>query len=190
MSAPELASPRKLIHSLVDPEAVALQYSVEQFLYREADLLDTWRWRDWLDLFTDDMRYFMPVRKNRLRRQRGESEFTSGTHMAHFDDSKRSMMVRVGQMESGRHWAEDPPSRCRHLFSNVRIDESVGDVHEFGVQSNFLCYRNRLESEVDIWAGERHDILRVSDEGEFRIASRAILLDQNVILSKNLSVFF
>ena len=174
----------------VSLDEVLLQHKVEQFLYREANLLDTWEWREWLDLFTEDMSYFMPVRRNRLRRQRGDSEFTSGTHMAHFDDNHASMMVRIGQLESGRHWAEDPPSRCRHLFTNVRLDLGVGGANEFEVKSNFLCYRNRLEAEVDIWAGERHDILRVDDEGSLLIAARKILIDQNVILSKNLSVLF
>jgi biphenyl 2,3-dioxygenase beta subunit len=58
------------------------------------------------------------------------------------------------------------------------------------VKSNFICYRNRLQDEVDIWAGERIDLLRRDEEQELHIARRKILLDQNVVLSKNLSVFF
>jgi 3-phenylpropionate/cinnamic acid dioxygenase small subunit len=58
------------------------------------------------------------------------------------------------------------------------------------VKSNFICYRNRLADEVDIWAGERTDLLRRDEEQELLITRRKILLDQNVVLSKNLSVFF
>jgi biphenyl 2,3-dioxygenase beta subunit len=58
------------------------------------------------------------------------------------------------------------------------------------VKSNFICYRNRLQDEVDIWAGERSDSLRRDEERKLHIAGRKILLDQNVVLSKNLSVFF
>jgi biphenyl 2,3-dioxygenase beta subunit len=167
---------------------IVLQHQVEQFLYYEAELLDTWLWSEWLELFTEDMHYFMPLRKNRLRRQRGDDELTHGIHMAHFDDDRKSMEVRVRQKESGRHWAEDPPSRCRHLITNVRIDHSIGTRDELGVKSNFLCYRNRLESEVDLWAGERKDVFRYSGDS-FLIAKRTILLDQNVVVAKNLSVF-
>ena len=39
--------------------------SVEQFLYREARLLDERRFHEWLQLFTDDVRYFMAGRSNR-----------------------------------------------------------------------------------------------------------------------------
>jgi biphenyl 2,3-dioxygenase beta subunit len=60
---------------------------------------------------------------------------------------------------------------------------------EYDVWSNFLVYRNRLESETDIWAGERRDVLRAVGES-FEIAKRTILLDQNVVQSKNLSVLF
>ena len=38
---------------------------VEQFLYREARLLDERRFHQWLQLFTDDVRYFMAGRSNR-----------------------------------------------------------------------------------------------------------------------------
>jgi len=57
------------------------------------------------------------------------------------------------------------------------------------VRSIFFIYRSRLECEVDTWAGERFDRLR-PDGDSFKIARRVILLDQNVVLSKNLSVFF
>lgn len=38
---------------------------IEQFLYREARLLDDRQFQEWLDLLTDDIRYWMPVRSNR-----------------------------------------------------------------------------------------------------------------------------
>jgi len=176
-------------------ERVVLQHRIEQFLFTEAQLLDHWQWDRWLELFADDILYWMPVRKNRLRRQRNQDEVPQGIEMAHFYDDFDSLRIRVSQMQSGTHWAEDPPSRCRHLVTNVRVSRSVandapdGTPQEYEVLSNFLVYRNRLESETDIWAGERRDVLRVVDEG-FKIAKRTILLDQNVVQSKNLSVLF
>jgi len=65
----------------------------------------------------------------------------------------------------------------------------VDDENKLSVRSNFLCYRNRMQDEVDIWVGERRDILIESD-GKLRIESRTVYLDQSVILSKNLNVFF
>ncbi|MCX2962786.1 aromatic-ring-hydroxylating dioxygenase subunit beta [Gordonia aquimaris] len=166
------------------------QHAVEQFLFAEAELIDEWQWRTWFDLFTDDAHYRMPIRRNRLRRQRkiDEADDLNGLEVAHFDDDKASLEMRIEQLESGMHWAEDPPSRSRHLVTNVRVQPADVD-GEYFVRSNFFVYRNRLEAEVDLWAGERRDVLRLVD-GSFRIADRIILLDQNLILAKNLSVFF
>ncbi len=78
------------------------QYDVEQFLYLEAQLLDDWHYREWFNLLADDLRYWMPVRKNRLRRQRIEDEVAPrGIEMAHFDDDKKSMEIRIMQKETG-----------------------------------------------------------------------------------------
>ncbi|QXJ22608.1 aromatic-ring-hydroxylating dioxygenase subunit beta [Actinomadura graeca] len=180
-------------------EAMLLQYRVEQFLYREAQLLDGWLWDEWAELFAEDVRYWMPLRKNRLRRQRTADEAPQGIEIALIDDDHTALRTRVDQMKSGQHWAEDPPSRCRHLVTNVRVTPAGGERAGDGadgarsaglrVRSNFIVYRNRLETEVDIWAGERQDVLRPAGDS-FRIAARTILLDQNVVLSKNLSVFF
>ena len=46
----------------------ALIREVEQFLYHEARLLDERRLHEWLDLLTDDVRYWMPVRTTRYAR--------------------------------------------------------------------------------------------------------------------------
>ena len=168
--------------------APELQLEIEQFYYREAELLDDHRYPEWLELFSHDARYWMPTRANRLLRERAQEVSAEG-EFALFDDNKKTLSWRVKQMDSVTHWAENPRSRTRHLVSNVRVAPAKFD-SEYDVKSNFICYRNRLSDEVDIWAGERCDLLRRDEEQELHIARRKILLDQNVVLSKNLSVFF
>jgi biphenyl 2,3-dioxygenase beta subunit len=173
--------------ALVAPE---LQQKIEQFYYYEAELLDEWKFSAWYDLFTEDTHYRLPIRRNRLRRQRFADETAPrGIEMAHFDANKQTLGIYVKQRESGTNWAEDPCSRSRHVISNIRIKPSAEEAGAFDVRSNFIVYRNRLEAEVDLWAGERFDRLRPAG-GLYGVADRVILLDQNVVLSKNLSVFF
>ena len=57
------------------------------------------------------------------------------------------------------------------------------------VRCRFLVYRNRVETETDILVGKREDLLRRVG-AQWQIARRKILLDQNVLLSKNLTFFF
>jgi 3-phenylpropionate/cinnamic acid dioxygenase small subunit len=73
------------------------------------------------------------------------------------------------------------------MVYNVQIDGIEGD--EIQVHCSFILYRNRLETEVDIWCGYRDDVLR-RVAGQLKIARRKIVLAQNVITAKNLSVFF
>ncbi|WP_433634959.1 aromatic-ring-hydroxylating dioxygenase subunit beta [Nocardia sp. CA-120079] len=167
-----------------------LQYEIEQFLYREARLLDSWQWPQWLALFEDDIRYWCPLRTNRPRREIAK-ETSSYGELSHFDDDRHSLGVRVDRLGTGMAWAEEPPSRTRHLITNVLIDEvGVADPFEVDVTSNFLLYRTNSETSTDIWAGCRHDRLRRRDNESFGIARRTILLDQAVLTSKNLSVMF
>lgn len=165
-----------------------LQFEIEQFYYYEADLLDSHQYDAWLGLFAADVRYRMPSRANRLMRDRGKENSKEG-EVSLFDDDITTLGWRVKQLSQLTHWAENPRSRTRHLVSNVRVVPSAAE-NEFRVHSNFVCYRNRLQDEVDIWAGERQDLLRGGDGKRFSIAERIVLLDQNVVLSKNLSVFF
>ena len=54
---------------------------------------------------------------------------------------------------------------------------------------NFIMYRTRGETEEDFYVGSREDVLRQEDGG-WKIAYRKVVLDQNVLLAKNLSNFF
>ena len=60
---------------------------------------------------------------------------------------------------------------------------------ELKVYSNFMVYRNRAETEQDFYVGGRQDVLRHVN-GAWKIARRTIILDQNVLLAKNVSIFF
>src|SRR5262245_20718179 len=91
------------------------------FYIREAWLLDARRYDDWLDLFTDDVLYFMPRRKNVSRRDL-DRELTEPGDLALFEDSKLDLQVRVARLDMGTAWAEDPPSRTRHLIGNLMVD--------------------------------------------------------------------
>ncbi|MCD5422492.1 3-phenylpropionate/cinnamic acid dioxygenase subunit beta [Rhodococcus pyridinivorans] len=169
-------------------------FEVEQFYYEEAELLDDGRFTDWLDLLADDLEYWMPTRSNRLRRQQALSIAARG-EAAFYDETKESLAWRIRRFDSGMAWAEDPPSRTRHLVTNVVVRyvdpaEHPGFTEEdLLVRSAFLVYRNRLEREENIFAGGRTDILRRAGTG-LRVAHRTILLDQNILQSKNISTFF
>lgn len=164
-----------------------LRHRVEDFFYLEAELLDERRLREWLELFTDDVHYWMPVRYNPLERPKDLNEELSGPGESYyFNDNKETLRIRVERFYSKSAWAEMPPSRTRHLISNIRIRQDNGV--QLDVDSNFLVYRTRMEKDEDIFVGTRKDILRRVNK-ELKIARRKILLDQAVLGAKNISVF-
>ena len=176
-----------------DPLAMLLlKQDVEAFLYHEANLLDDRRYEEWLDLLSDDVRYWVPMRRN-VKFGELEREFTrEGQDINWFDEGKATLTQRVRQILTGVHWAEEPLSRLSHLVTNVEIldaSPTPADAEEVSLRCRFIIYRNRVETETDLLVGRREDSLR-RVEGEWQIAKRQVFLDQNVLLAKNLTFFF
>jgi 3-phenylpropionate/cinnamic acid dioxygenase small subunit len=171
----------------------ALKQEIEDFLYMEADLLDRREFRQWLDLLADDLVYFMPIRRNVKFGQHAEKENTrQGEGISWFDEDKWTLGKRVEQILTGVHYAEEPRPRVTHMVSNVRLLEvspSVEDPAEVVAGCRFLVYQNRVEYESNTFVGRRTDRLR-RQGNSWLIARREMILEQNVLLAKNLSILF
>lgn len=166
-----------------------LQHEIEQFYYKEAHLLDNRKFEEWFSLLDDEVHYYMPIRTNRIQREQ-KLEYGKLGDYAHFDDDIIMMRGRLRKLKSDVSWSENPASRTRHIVGNVII-ESVHGGSAYAVNTAFIVYRNRIERQVDIFAGERHDLIRrAHNDLGFMILKRTILLDQSTILSNNLSFFF
>jgi 3-phenylpropionate/cinnamic acid dioxygenase small subunit len=164
-----------------------LHYEIEQFLFREAWLLDKHRFHEWLALFADDAHYWMPARETIPESAppvNPELELAG----ALFNDDKAFLALRVQRLDTGLAHAEQPPSRTRHLIGNVQVlarDDLLGEAQ---VHSCFLLFQSRLESSEHLFSGEREDVLRRVD-GQWRIARRKVLLD-HTRLPRVLTTFF
>ncbi len=165
----------------------ATTHGIAEFLYREAELLDDGRYREWLGLVTDDIHYQVPIRVAK-ERGAGDNAITGvATNMFHLDEDHDSLELRVDRLETGFAWAEEPPSRIRHFVSNVRAEPVEGREDEMVVRSSVLIYRSRWDRPGhDLLSGERHDVLRRVDGG-WRLARRRVILDNTTLPTLNLS---
>jgi 3-phenylpropionate/cinnamic acid dioxygenase small subunit len=155
----------------------------ENFLYREARLLDNWRLRDWLALVSEDIDYRIPIRVTR--------ETTAGPG---FSDSTFNMLedwpslkARVARLEHEYAWAEDPPSRTRRFVTNVVATGKTDDgrVH---LESYLMLFRSKADQlTFELISCERQDLLR-NDGGQWKLSKRLVLLDHTVVPSRYLSV--
>lgn len=168
-----------------------LMREIQDFFFAEADLLDERDYDAWLELLTEDIVYWMPLRKN-VSYENRHKDITEENDMAWIHDDKDTLRKRVRQIQTGIHWADEPVSRVSHLITNIRLVDSINSLDEgekATTKCRFIVYRNRVEDETDFLVGRREDVL-LRSEGRLMVARRKIILDQSVLLAKNLTMFF
>lgn len=153
--------------------------AIEQLLYREAHLLDEHRFKEWLDLLTDDIEYLMPLTEHI------QGKVPPAGHPIIRDD-KATLMARVAKDDTGFSHVEIPVSMTCHMIGNVLIDEEIeGEVQ---VKSSFIVRQARKLRDEAWWVGRRDDRVRRVD-GSWRICRRTVHLDATV-LPRGISIFF
>jgi phthalate 3,4-dioxygenase subunit beta len=158
--------------------------AAHRFLIEEAAMLDARDWARWLGLLADEVRYVMPVRVTTVV----DAGYDARADMAHFDEDRYALGKRVERLLTEHAWTEDPPSRTRHLVTNVRTFPATED-GEIEVESTLLLFRSRGDDrDAEYVCASRHDVLR-EDGDRHLLASRRITVDESVLRTQNLAVF-
>jgi p-cumate 2,3-dioxygenase subunit beta len=139
---------------------------VEDFLYAEAALLDSWSLDDWLLLYDEDAKYEVPCND--------APDGNPDTDLLLIDDDYARLRARVARLNSRRAHREYPHSRTNHQIFNVRVSDPDED-GEIGVTASFTVWRFRGDK-TSCYVGRYRYRLRVSNNG-FRIASKRAELD-------------
>jgi 3-phenylpropionate/cinnamic acid dioxygenase small subunit len=121
------------------PPALTRQ-EAEDFLYREAALLDEGRLDDWLALFTDDGRYRLPIAS-------GDDELEP----ALVDDDRDRLAERVFRLTSTQAHAQLPPSQTVHDVHNVQLEELSED--EVLLRCNLTVHELRVGGPEQVGLG-------------------------------------
>jgi benzoate/toluate 1,2-dioxygenase subunit beta len=147
---------------------------IENFLYREARLMDEHAYDQWLALWTDDALYWIPC---------NEDDFDPERHVSIVYENKARLEDRIARLKSGAAYAQDPKSRLSRVISNVEI-EGENDTETI-VHSTFNVTALR-RGRMDIFAGRAiHKLRRQGDS--FRIAHKKVLLINNDMVINNLT---
>ena len=158
---------------MTDGEARA----IEQFLYREAALLDARHYQEWLELLTDDCRYWMPA---------GRDDIDPEKETSFIYDDRKALGVRIARLFHPAAHSQTPPSRTRHVIGNVQIDELEGGAVK--VYSNFVLFESRLGNQRVFGGHYEHELRRVN--GDWRIARKKVSLVNNDGIFNNLTFMF
>jgi len=150
------------------------RHQIENFLYREARLMDENAYDEWLALWDDDALYWVPANDDDIDPQR---------HVSIVYENKTRLEDRIMRLKSGAAYAQDPKSRLRRVIANVEIgDEENGTVT---VYSNFNLTELR-RSQQRTFAGRTIHKLR-PDGASFKIAYKKVLLVNNDEVINNLT---
>lgn len=136
--------------------------AVEQFLFHEADLIDRRDYEAWLDLYTDDCRYWVP-----LEEDQGDPKTT----VSLVYDDRKLLETRVRRLGHPRIHAQAPHSRTLHVIGNIIVAPTLQD-GKISVRSNQIVTEFR-QNQTRIFAGQVTHHLTAHAEN-YRIAFKRI----------------
>ena len=143
---------------------------VEDFMFLEAEMLDEWRLKEWLGLFTADCAYYVPTTDSAPNASPDDSLF-------YVADDRFRLEQRVERLLKRTAHAEFPKSKTRHLVSNVRIRSRKDD--ELDVGAAVLTYRTKMGL-TETYIGSYRYRIAVTPEG-LRIREKRCILDLSLI---------
>ena len=141
---------------------------VEDFLYHEAELLDSWRMKEWFPLFTEDGEYLVPPIEN--------PDADKETALFIINDDFHRLTQRAMRLTKKTAHVEWPRSKVRHIISNVRIVEQ--DADQVFVEYNQLVFRAKRG--MDEFVCHVKQTL-VPDGDSFKIKSKRVILDLHAL---------
>jgi 3-phenylpropionate/cinnamic acid dioxygenase small subunit len=138
--------------------ALDLQRQVEQFLYYQAELLDTKCWQAYIDLFADGGVYWMPARPE-------QTEWLDSPSI--FAEDKQLMGVRMGRIMHPNAWSQAPLWETNHVLGNVVIEELAETVVR--VRSRFQVLELRRDLLRSFAGTYRHTLRRQGQDFEIEL---------------------
>lgn len=148
-------------------EAISRE-QVEELMFLEAELLDEWRLKEWLNLFTADGGYYIPATDI-------PPNASPDTSLFYVADDRFRMEQRVERLLKRTAHAEFPRSKTRHLVSNVRIRARSAD--ELDVGAAVVTYRTKMGL-TEMYIGSYRYRVVATDAG-LRIREKRCILDMD-----------
>jgi 3-phenylpropionate/cinnamic acid dioxygenase small subunit len=142
---------------------------VAAFLHHEARLLDERRFAEWVALFADDARYWVPASADQQSPREGPS---------HFHDDIQVLKTRVHRLANPRAFGAEPAPRTAHIVSGITA-EDTGAIIVAGSSQIMLEYRSRdtFEADTRMFGGRVTHHLRPQHTGFVIVLKRIDLVN-------------
>ena len=133
------------------------------FVLREARLIDQQRFDEWLDLFSEDGIYWMPL-------EWGQTDQRLTASLMHED--KMLLRVRVERLKGQRTFSQKPKSRCHHLLQTPQIESRDDDASVYVTWTPMHYVETRLDEQTLYAAWATHTLVLV--DGALRIRLKRV----------------
>lgn len=148
------------------------------FVYAEARMLDEQRFDDWLNLFTEDAYYWMPL---------APGQQDAKLHASLMYEDKLLLRVRVERLAGARTFSQQPRSRSHHLLQQPSIEQADRDAGRYTLRTVFHYVETRLDRQ-DLYAGwATHEL--VTQEEQLRIRLKRVDLVNCDAAFENINLF-
>ena len=137
---------------------------LQAFIYHEARLLDERRWDEWLALFTEDGRYWVPLT--------GAAQADDGAHNSIADENYLLLSLRIERLKNPRAHSQHPSSSCQHVLQQATLERSDPEAGLYELRSPFIYTEVRGAECVVLTGCYRHRL--VSVEGGLRIRLKRV----------------
>jgi len=157
-----------------DTETMDIQRAAEQFLFREARLMDANDYEGWLQLWAEECTFWLPC---------NDDDADPRTHVALLYDRRTQLEDRVWRLKGLHAHAQRPKSRLVRVVSNIEVQPAEG--REVVVHAAFTLTEVR-KNETHYWSGRTTHVLERTDAG-FLIRSKKVMLVNNDTAIGNLT---
>ena len=146
-------------HALRDEDLI-------DFVYDEAAMLDEHRFDDWLELFTEDGFYWMPL---------APDQRDARLHASLLYEDRLLLKVRIERLNGLRTFSQQPASRCHHLIQRPKVLERDDQQGRYVVHSAWHYVEWRMDVQTLFAGWSRHELVRDA-EGRLRIRLKRVQL--------------
>ena len=125
------------------------------FIAHEARLIDARRFDEWLALFADNGRYWVPLQ--------GAAQSDGAAHNALADEDRLLLTLRIERLKNPRAHSQHPPSHCQHILQQPTLAHADDGAGRYELNTPFLYIESRGERQLMLAGTVRHRLVRLGD---------------------------
>jgi 3-phenylpropionate/cinnamic acid dioxygenase small subunit len=148
------------------------------FVYAEARMLDDARYTEWLDLFTEDGHYWIPL-------EPGQTD--ARLHCSLMYEDKLLLRVRIERLSGVRTFSQQPASRCHHLLQQPTVESADPVAGRWLLRTAFHYVETRRDVQT-LYAGwVSHELVAI--DGALRMRLKRVDLVNSDCAFANINLF-